>query len=327
MDYIKANVSDLVIGDDILWRGKPCKVTEILGPNTVKIQEYKNRKVGDRELKDRKIAIGDLGMPIDKIITRDSSPLFAELSSYLVTQYKMNDKSASTTVTDTKGVNNATITQNTNLLTTTGKVGSAFKLNGVSDYINCNKGFESTFQDSFSIVVGAKINDFSVKTDQSLCGFYEYNDSYTPKNLIHIQLDSNWILQGYYYSNEEGVPNFKNAQAETSSACISSGYQDWHLFVMVVDNSSRQIYLYVDGILQTLGTGSSKDGSFSAALDMTEFALNYDFYVGARNAEDVLSNNVYGILDNFMLFSKALTQAEITALYNNGSWAEDITYN
>ena len=44
-EYIKTKIEDLDIGDTIMWRGKVCLVEALIGPASVKVQEYKRRKV------------------------------------------------------------------------------------------------------------------------------------------------------------------------------------------------------------------------------------------------------------------------------------------
>ena len=69
MDYIKAQVSELEANDDIMWRGKVCRVLKRLGPVSVKIQEYKNKEVALEGFKDKFYVISE-DLIIDKVITR-----------------------------------------------------------------------------------------------------------------------------------------------------------------------------------------------------------------------------------------------------------------
>lgn len=68
MDYIKINVSDLVVGQDIMWRGQIYSIVERLGPVAVKVREFKKKKVALREFKNKWYVIG-ADIVVDRVIT------------------------------------------------------------------------------------------------------------------------------------------------------------------------------------------------------------------------------------------------------------------
>ena len=69
MDFIKIKVSDLAVGQDIMWRGKVCQVVKLLGLNSVRVQEYKDKKVALSEFKGRWYTV-DGDIQVDRVITR-----------------------------------------------------------------------------------------------------------------------------------------------------------------------------------------------------------------------------------------------------------------
>ena len=71
MDFTKVRVRNLEVNDDIIWHGKPCSVVERLGPVTVKVREFKSKKVALREFKDRYHTISQDYL-VSKITTRST---------------------------------------------------------------------------------------------------------------------------------------------------------------------------------------------------------------------------------------------------------------
>ena len=80
---------------------------------------------------------------------------------------------------------------------------------------------------------------------------------------------------------------------------------EWHFIVLTLDSDTNEFLGYVDGIKEiTLSTGS--------VGDMTD-----NFWFGGIASPPKEFYN--GSIDDVMLFDKALSQAEITAIYNNQS--------
>ena len=64
--------------------------------------------------------------------------------------------------------------------------------------------------------------------------------------------------------------------ATTDNAIIADGSTDWHHLVTVVDDTANQIYIYLDGVNQTLD--STNDGDISG---ITNSSYNNDTYIYA----------------------------------------------
>ena len=83
----------------------------------------------------------------------------------------------------------------------------------------------------------------------------------------------------------------------------------WHHIVAVRDNSSDQNRLYIDGVLE-----DSEPYDYAAGFDSTTtLGIGYMAYTG-------IADYYYdGLLDEIALYSKALSDAEITDHYNGGA--------
>lgn len=81
----------------------------------------------------------------------------------------------------------------------------------------------------------------------------------------------------------------------------------WHHLVLTYDGTT--LYAYVDGVRST-GLATSGNGA-SAGADLVAFGVENDGFAGG------LASNCY--MDEFAVWSRALTQVEVKQLYNNGA--------
>lgn len=68
MDYIKIKVSQLEVGNDIVWRGRVCRVVQKRGGIGVRVREFKNKGVAKQDFKDRWHTIYE-DLEVDRVIT------------------------------------------------------------------------------------------------------------------------------------------------------------------------------------------------------------------------------------------------------------------
>jgi len=326
MDYIKIKVSNLSVNDDIVWNGRVCRVVEKLGPLTIKVREYKYKGVALEEFKDEWFTISE-DLIVDKVIAQGLDPIVLNLWNNVVIQYKMNDNTSSKVVIDSKGNSNGTSVQNTEDISVGGKVGRALSFNGSTDYVDCNDILQSTFRDSFSVMVGVKFDNLA-NSPQTFFGV-SYAPDFWAVSKVGVGLYNGPTgvarsLAGFYTSN------LKITQAYTTNSVLEAGDSDWHLVHMVVDNNTRQIYLYMDGSNLELGVATQpSDGKFdwgSTNVVMADYESILSPYLGAFHYKSSIGYQHIGDIDNFILFNKALTQQEITLLYDNGNWVENIPH-
>jgi len=201
----------------------------------------------------------------------------------------------------------------------------ALDFNGTTDYIDCDTTFndsgQAVFQDSFSINMWVKPDEGQPVSFHSFCG--AYLGSGPPTDMLEIRLtaaqagplpdaDSGAIIVQYTADGD-------HCQAITDTAVFTSGAQTWHMLTVVLDNVAREIKVYFDGVLQTLSNQSSwlTEGLFPVGLDMNDFDTDKNFYIGARNANGVVGSEYAGGMADFTLWTKALTQSEITVLVSD----------
>ena len=99
-------------------------------------------------------------------------------------------------------------------------------------------------------------------------------------------------------------PKFDVGAGEAAEAAFEND-GNWHHIAMTVDATADEIILYVDGTARETKTGL---GTFSAAIDECDIGQN-------------LSNGSFfkGEIDEVAFWSRALSSAHITTLYNSGA--------
>jgi hypothetical protein len=227
-----------------------------------------------------------------------------ELFSHLICRFKMNDNAPSTIVINSGGSPNGTAQRNTNLLHVDGKINGALAFNGTSDYIDCNNTYEPTFKDSFSITGWFRFS----ANDSDLILFNAYDNNVT-----------NYQVQCYYdwVAPEIGCIYTSQSQTLGTPFATTPTLNTWYMITMIVTKTSSttaKMYFYINSELKAEDEGS---------INMADFANRYDFLLGAEALNGGVPYNFFsGLIDNVMIFNKALTQEEITYLYNGGDGIE-----
>jgi hypothetical protein len=115
--------------------------------------------------------------------------------------------------------------------------------------------------------------------------------------------------QWFEYTGDKRIPNVLNDQ--------------WHHFAFTYDEVSSKLVTYVDGAVLTnlpAGFGDVKfQGNPRGKLDLTKSAglvIGGPAALAVGEKPPVWMVEYDGSLDQFRLYNKALTQAEITALFN-----------
>ncbi len=95
----------------------------------------------------------------------------------------------------------------------------------------------------------------------------------------------------------------------------------WHHVVYIVDFSNRMAYMYVDDGLYSCSTTNDVDFNQPDVTNPTNYnrSLNTnDVYIGLTYTDPYES--YLGDLDDIRMYDRALTRAEVTALYREGGW-------
>lgn len=185
---------------------------------------------------------------------------------------------------DSVGTNNGTVTGAT--VTTSGKIDSAYSFDGTNDYINC--GNDSSL-DPFR-VGGNNLLSLSIWFKRDRTGH---------EALLHkgIHGTNGWSL-GF---GPDDRLRFTTTDVIDYYFGIYIKDKNWHHVVIVYD-SSYDVSLYLDGTFISKTTYPSRGKTSSAYL-----------YIGG----DVYMYR--GIIDEVGIWSRELTSAEASELYNSGS--------
>jgi hypothetical protein len=234
----------------------------------------------------------------------------ASLKDSMVLHYRMNDNAASTTVVDSSGNGyNGTAQQNTSVLHTTGKVGGALTF-ADNDYIDLNDTFASTFQSDFTVSCWIKPDDGMPAANEENIFLGCLDGSFNGVEIWHYTSGGKCAIAGWYYNGSAGKTLISNDNI------MPDGAQGWHHLVVVFAESTA-CKICFDNIDVTRIGGA-------AISDMSPYAVELNPYIGVVNGqEDIYSKMA---VDDFRIFNRAITQEEITFLYNGGYGTECSDY-
>ena len=228
------------------------------------------------------------------------------LAAHCVAQYKMNDNAASTVVIDSQGYSNGTAQQNTEDLTTAGKINGALSFNGTNDYINTNATFASNvFNAAFTINLWVNLNQISSQqmflyVEESLNVFY-----------LKIMEDAdNNCIEGSYRANKAGNATFCPQTLDN----FYDTYSGWTMITFTCTPDGDGTSIYINTVLK---------GTEAGTMDMSAYDSTKNLFIGATWQG---GGKVNGSIDNIMIFNKALSATEISFLYNTGEGTEELAY-
>jgi hypothetical protein len=204
--------------------------------------------------------------------------------------WTLNDNAASTVVLDGSGKgHNGTAMRNTSVLHTTGKINGALTFNGTSDYVNVGNVVGS----------GAYTKIAWIKRD---AGNY-FN---------------NIISSGDVFSHALYAPYTESFKLSAGHVNPFKAVQDptpldvnvWYFVAVTYDPavSSGKMMLYKNGL------------KVSEANNVPTQTASTSTYIGGFSG----GYGMMGAIDNVMIFNKALTNEDITALYNAGNGTETV---
>jgi len=220
----------------------------------------------------------------------------------LISEYKMNDNAASVTVIDSISGLNGTAGVNTNTLSIPGRINRALKLDGVSNYLSYNSNI-SNFQ--------MGMNSFTVAGWVNLTGSFSNNPNIfgvsasatTSRYALEIASDGTF---GTHIKDDSG----NIVETRTSN---SVPLHHWDYAVMVVNRDTDLLYLYFNGVL---------DPNYPVNISSVTGNINPqgEALSGAQSFGGTAFLN--GSLDDVRLYNRALSQSEVSQLYNSGSGTE-----
>jgi hypothetical protein len=216
-----------------------------------------------------------------------------------VAHWRMNDNADSTHVKDeSPNGNHGTAQRNTSSLSTAGKVGTGFALNGSSDFITVPSAASINFgTGDFSGCMWVKTTHV---TDHRL---------FCKRDVSSVGLD--WLIK----SNGDLILLIGDSTGYSIGTRTPPGWLfdgNWHFLGFTVDRDGNS-YFYVDGAFLTAMSFTPHQGSIDTPVDLL---------LGVYR--DGTSAKFYGTMDNAALFCRALTKDDFDALYDAGTGTEQI---
>ena len=178
-----------------------------------------------------------------------------------------------------------------------------------TDYIDTGSTFQTTLRSSFSIAMWAKPSDGIPSAYNQL---FACKNS-TEQDRLYFYIDTSGKFGGLYISDNDA------SEATTASAVFSNGQQEWHHLVMVVNDETNQIALYVNGSLQTLD--GTNDGDLSG-VTFADYTSDINPVIGAQNYNGTIQEHFTGSIANVGIWSRALSASEIESIQWRGSYSE-----
>jgi len=209
--------------------------------------------------------------------------------SGLVAHYLMNDNAATKVVLDNKGSYNGTSVRNTDQLDTTGKINGALTFNGSSDYITIpTLGLGNT---NFTYSLWVKPTDLSGGSNGQKI-FFNANS----ENSVFFQISYSNIGVSVYNSNNTG----------TYLTGPVANINEWVLVTFTYDGTTATLYINGSYFVSSLsGNPDLNNGGFVLGRFVSGYTAYYTGYI-----------------DDVRIYNIALSQAQITALYNVGGGTE-----
>ena len=188
-----------------------------------------------------------------------------------------------------------------------GNNNSAYSFNGVNDYVEINNDILSQINEKSALSISYWFNTTSTESG-AIWGHGANNNGQTGVNT--------GIGSGYY-NGVIGAGNYTGCCSFDSSPV--SPFSTWHNAIVVFDGNqpnNSKIKIYIDGILNTniIGIPNATTGSGTSV------------FIGRRNIDyDDFGEYFEGLIDDVGIWNRALSQQEITQLFNQNQCITNIT--
>lgn len=181
-----------------------------------------------------------------------------------------------------------------------GNANKAYSFNGTNNFIKINNGLISNTFGSFSFSFWFKTNTTNIGTIMSDRGSSNWAYKYS------VQINNNNNIGKCAIANHDGasLSNF------VSSSQSSLNQNNWVHCIGVLNSSSLVLSIYINGILSSQ-TSSINPNAWNVNTTST--------YIGKWISPFGDYHLYNGIIDDIGIWNRALTQQEITALYNGAN--------
>ena len=184
-----------------------------------------------------------------------------------------------------------------------------FHFEGIYDYIYTNSGFQSTFRDSFSMMIWVKPDDGQPAAEDVLAG--EKSDTDPTEDQVSISIQTTGKIR-FTVESDDDV-----AYAEGNAATFADGAGAWtHIAAVATKDTSLRIY--VNGELLTLGAAPADgDATGLTFADYTIGACNFGL-AGLNGDEtiDGITNPFAGLISDFRMYNRVLSATEVKSTYS-----------
>ncbi len=227
------------------------------------------------------------------IMSLMSGAASADLSTGLMAYYNFDDCSAN----DTSGnANNGTI--NGNLSCITGVVDKALQFDGAS-YINVPNAASLNPVDQLAVSFWVRVDAFNSDVSTIIHkGGTNPNCFENREYAFHTNIDST------FHQTSSGDGNCANQMDSKKVIAIGK----WLHYVGIIDRKRHVMSIYINGALN-----AKQVDSYNTLTNN-----NHDLRIGLSEEGYYWESPFKGALDEIRLYNRALTAAEITALYNEG---------
>jgi len=204
----------------------------------------------------------------------------------------MDDNANSTTVIDSRGTSNGVSARNTSLMHTAGVVRGAFELSD-NDYITLANTPIYTAISSGKLTISLRYKWAGVE-DRIL--WYSYGSAFNG-------------IQGMF-DEEIGIRLDAATEEEIDEVggTYEYDFEQWHHYVWVLDQINETTFtikMYIDASLKF-------DATYTGSLLNLSSAISYIGFDGIQGGK------AGGCIDDFMIFNKSLSAAEVSELFITG---------
>ena len=237
-----------------------------------------------------------------------------DLGTDLEARWKLDDDLATRVVIDDISTNNGVLTGNgdTEYISVAGKLGKALDLDGANDHVLA--GNIDFTDDKISAFVWVKAENFDDTGNMNIVmSKYETGGNH---RVWALRMGTNGAitktLSLFLGDPANGTLEY-NGRANALNI-VNTG--SWYLVGFTYSTGTLKFYVNGTAYNPTTISGSIP----SSIYDCTE-----EIRLGAFNIGGASANEFDGIIDEARVYSRALTQDQVTALYNGGVGTEDIS--
>jgi hypothetical protein len=209
--------------------------------------------------------------------------------------YRLDDNAASTAVLDDQLANSITANVNTSALSSTGKVDKGFTFNGTNQYVDMQRLFSNIRTDSSgSISLWVKpVNSYPIIEFSGPGGYFSVE---------------------WYQKNQSATFAISGGGTPISLTTATGSLPANTFSHLVITQDGTQLKIFINGVEQSGLTYWAKSNPGAWLSFLTGSIIN------TRLGATVEGSNQYffnGSVDDLRYFKRALTSAEVTAIYDS----------